>query len=491
MKLKTRILNLRAGRPVAILHKRTADKLSVNIDDRITLSSKNKKIISIVDIATGILKKDEVAVSEEIVESLKIKEDDYLEINIAPHPESIYLIKKKLACNSLKQGEIQSIISDIVNNALTEPEIAYFVSAVYKCGMTLKETEYLIRAIVKSGRTIKLRGKVVDKHCIGGIAGNRTTPIIISICAYAGLKMPKTSSRAITSAAGTADAIETVAKVDFTIPQIKKILKKTNACMVWGGALGLAPADSKILQMEKLLHLDPESQLLASIMSKKLAVDSEYILIDIPYGKSAKVSRSKAIALKKKFEVMGRHFHVKIRCILTDGSQPIGNGIGPALEIRDTLAVLRQDPSRPKDLEKKSVMLAGEILEMTGKAGKNKGREKAYEILRSGKALKKFKKIIKAQKGEISDSRLALGEFFREIKAGKSGKIIEIDNKKMNLLGRILGSPSDKSAGIYLHKHCAQKISSKEVLMTFYSESEDKMKEALKFYKKLKPVKIV
>ncbi len=491
MKLKIRVLNLRAGRPVAILHKATAEKLSVNIDDRIALSSKKKKIISIVDIATGILKKDEVAVSEEIIESLRIKENDYIEINIAPHPESIYLIKKKLACKPLNQEELQRIISDIVNNALTEPEIAYFVSAVYKCGMSLKETEYLIRAIVKSGKKIKLRGKVVDKHCIGGIAGNRTTPIIISICAYAGLKMPKTSSRAITSAAGTADVVESIAKVDFTIPQIKKILKKTNACMVWGGALGLAPADSKILQMEKLLHLDPESQLLASIMSKKLAVDSEYILIDIPYGKSAKVSRSKAIVLKKKFEVIGRRFNVKIRCVLTDGSQPIGNGIGPILEIRDVLSVLRQDPSRPKDLEKKCVELSGELLEMTGKAEKNKGKEMAIKILKSGNALKKFQKIITAQKGSISSSKLALGEFFYEVNAGKSGKIIEIDNKKINLLGRILGSPSDKGAGIYLHKHCGQRTSNKEILMTFYSESEDKLKEAIKFYKKLRPVKII
>ncbi len=491
MKLKTRILKLRAGRPVAILHKSTAEKLSVNIDDRITLSSKNKKIISIVDIATGILKKEEVAVSEEIVESLKIKENDCLEINIAPHPESTYLIKKKLACKPLNQKEIQRIVSDIVNNALTEPEIAYFVSAVYKCGMSLKETEYLIKAIVKSGKKIKLRGRVVDKHCIGGIAGNRTTPIVVSICAHAGLKIPKTSSRAITSAAGTADTMETVAKVDFTIPQIKKILRKTNACMVWGGALGLAPADSKILQMEKLLHLDPESQLLASIMSKKLAVDSEYILIDIPYGKSAKVSRSKAVKLKKKFDILGEHFGVKIRCVLTEGSEPIGNGIGPALEMRDVISVLRQDPSRPRDLEKKCVKLAGEILEMTGKAEKNKGGVMAFKILKSGDALKKFQKIIVAQKGRITSSRLALGEFFYEISSGKSGKVVEIDNKKINLLGRILGSPSDKGAGIYLHKHCGQKVSNKDVLMTFYSESEDKLKEAVRFYKKLRPIKVV
>lgn len=490
MKLKAKILNLKAGRPVAILHRRTAEKLSVNIDDRINVSKKDKKIISIVDIATGILKRDEIALSEEIIASLKIKEGDFIEINIAPHPESIHLIHKKLLCRPLNKEELNNVISDIVTNALTGPEIAYFVSAIYKCGMSMKETEYLIKAIVRSGNILRLRGMVADKHSIGGVAGNRTTPIIVSICGSAGLRMPKTSSRAITSAAGTADTIESIARVEFTVPEIKRILKKTNACMVWGGALGLAPADAKILQIERLLHLDPESQLLASIISKKLAVDSEYLIIDIPYGKSAKVSKYRSFDLKKKFEILGKRFKIRVKCVLTDGSQPIGNGIGPVLEIRDVLAVLRQSPERPLDLERKSIMLAGKLLELTGKAKKNKGEELAKKILESGRAMNKFEEIIKAQKGSISESRLRLGNFSEDIISSKSGKITEIDNKKINLLGRILGSPLDKPAGIYLHKHCAERVKKNDILMTFYSESEQKLKDALKFYRKIKPVKI-
>src|SRR4030042_3139160 len=316
MRLKVKILKLQAGKPVSILHERTADKLSANIDDRITINKGRKKMISVVDIAAGLLQKDEIAVSEEVIRALKLKEDDVVEINIAPHPESIYLIHKKLMCTPLNEAEFEKIISDIVKNALTEPEIAYFVSAIYKCGMSVKEIEYLIRAIVSSGNVIKLRGKVADKHSIGGIAGNRTTPIVISICAAAGLKMPKTSSRAITSAAGTADAIECLASVDFSIKEIKKIIKKNNACMVWGGSLGLAPADDKIIQIEKLMNLDPEPQLLASILSKKLSVDSKYVLIDIPYGKSAKVSRKQAVNLKEKFEKLGKSFSLTLKCLL-------------------------------------------------------------------------------------------------------------------------------------------------------------------------------
>ncbi|GAG13471.1 unnamed protein product, partial [marine sediment metagenome] len=258
MKLKVKILKLKAGRPVAILHKKTADKISVNIDDRLSLAKDSKKIISIIDIATGLLKENEIAVSNEIVKSLKLRGGEFIDINLAPHPESTNLIYKKLKCIPLNEKELEKIISDIVKNALTEPEIAYFVSSIYKCGMSIKETEYLIKAIVNTGKTLKLKGKVADKHSIGGIAGNRTTPIIISICSSAGLIMPKTSSRAITSAAGTADVIESIAKIEFSIPQLYKIIKKTKACMVWGGSLGLAPADDKIIQIERLLNLDPE-----------------------------------------------------------------------------------------------------------------------------------------------------------------------------------------------------------------------------------------
>ena len=490
MRLKVKILKLMAGRPVAILHKKTADKLGLNIDDRISLNKNHEKIISVVDIATGFIGEGEIAVSNEIIKALRLKKNDLVEINMAPHPESTEIIYKKLKCVPLNEKEIKKVISDIVKNALTEPEIAYFVSAIYKCGMSVKEVEYLIKAIVSTGKKLRLRGKVADKHSIGGIAGNITTPLVVSICASAGLIIPKASSRAITAAAGTADVIEAIAKVEFSFPKLRKIIKKTNACMVWGGSLGLAPADDKIIQIERLLNLDPESQLIASILAKKLSVDSEYILIDIPYGSSAKVeTRREALILKNKFEKLGKHFKTKLKCILTDGSQPIGNGIGPVLEIRDVISVLKQEPERPFDLEKKSLLLSGMLFELAGKAEKNRGIELAQKILQSGKAFEKFQEIIKAQAGSLASSRLKLGKFSEEIKAS-SGAIAEIDNKKINFLARILGSPEDKSAGIYLHKHVGDKIKNREKILTFYAESEDKLQEALEFYKKIKPIKI-
>ncbi len=490
MKLKVKILKLMAGRPVAVLHKKTADKISVNVNDRLSLNKNNKKIISVVDIAVGLLKEDEIAVSNEIVKALNLKEDELISISQAPHPQSTEFIYKKLKCQPLNEKELKKIVEDIVKNALTDPEIAYFVSSIYKCGMSIKEIEYLIKAIVGTGKKLKLRGKVADKHGIGGIAGNRTTPIIVSICASTGLVIPKTSSRAITSAAGTADVIEAVAKVEFSVPQLYKMIRKVGACIVWGGALGLAPADDKIIQVEKLLSLDPEPQLLSSILSKKLSVDSKYIVIDLPYGKSAKVSKRKALHLKKRFEKLGTDFNLKLKCVLTDGSQPIGNGVGPVLEMRDILSIFRQDPKRSLDLEKKSLLLAGLLLELTDKAEKGKGEALARKILKSGKAFKKFQEIIKAQGGNLSDSKLSLSPISQEIKSKKAGKVTEIDNKKINFLARVLGSPTDKTAGIYLHKHVGEKVRRKETILTFYAESKEELKEALGFHEKIKPVKI-
>jgi len=481
MRLKIKKLSLGAGRPIAFLHQDTAKSLNIHIGERVEILSMRQKVIAMVDVVRAMVRKGEIAISDEITEYLKVGPGEYVEVRLALEPRSTRYITKKLSGQSLSREEISSIVSDIVNNALTEAEIAYFVSGVYENGMSMKETLYLTEAMYKTGTSMKWKEKfVADKHSIGGVAGNRTTPIVISICASAGIIMPKTSSRAITSAAGTADVIETLARVDFSPSELKKLVKKTGACIAWGGSLGLAPADDKLIRVERLLSLDPESQLIASIMAKKLAVGCKYVVIDIPYGPKAKVSKKAALVLKKRFLQVAKHFNLKMKVVLTDGSQPIGNGIGPVLEMLDVLRVLRRENS-PKDLENKSVFVAGEILELTGKAKKGNGVKMAKHILDCGYAYKKFEEILKAQ-GKHPDG-LKLAKFNYKIKAEKSGIVKDIDNKAVNYLGRILGCPVDKGAGIYLHKHRNDSVKSGEALLTLYSESRMKLKEAINFVK--------
>jgi AMP phosphorylase len=490
--LKVKFLKWSAGLPVAMLNKKTAEKMGVHIKDKIlirTLTKHPKEMFTIIDTIQGLVKENEIAVSAELKKKLGLRLGGRVDVGLAQIPRSLTFIKKKLNGIKLSKKEVEEIIRDIVKNSLSETEIALLISGMYKQGMTMDETIYLIKAILKSGNKFTSRSKfVVDKHSIGGIPGNRTTPIVVALCAAAGLTMPKSSSRAITSAAGTADVIETIASVEFPMKKLKKIVQKTNACLIWGGSLGIVPADSKIIKVEKILKIDPEAQLLASIMSKKLAMGAKYILIDIPYGKTAKVNKSEAQKLKKKFEQLGKYFNKKLKCVLTEGKEPIGNGIGPALELIDLIKVLDPKEKGPEDLEKKSLFLAGEILEMTRKAKKGKGVEMAKEILDSGKAFEKFKQIIKAQGGKVDGIKPS--KYKKDIFVKRSGKLREINNKEINSMARVAGCPADKASGLYLYSHVGDKVKKRDKILTIHAESKSRIRQAVKFYKNRKPIKI-
>src|SRR3989344_2607993 len=486
MKLKVKFLKWEAGLPVAMLHYKTADKLGVRFQGNIsikTVSNHPKDMVTIIDtIDEPYVKENEILVSLEIKKAMDLQKGEMLDVNLSPASESLNYIKKKINGAVLSKKEIDLIIKDIVKNSLSEAEIAFFVAAMYREGMSKAETINMIESMLKYGTKFKVKGKyVVDKHSIGGVAGNRTTPIVVSICAADGLVFPKTSSRAITSAAGTADVVETIADVDFSEKDLKKIISKTGAFMVWGGSLGMVPADEKIIKVEKELRIDPKSQLLASIMSKKFAVGSKYILIDIPFGKSVKVNKEKAIELKKEFEFLGRHFGKKIKCVMTDGNQPIGNGVGPALELNDIINVLDPKKKSPLDLEKKSLFLAGEIFEMTGKAKRNLGIRLAEKILYSGKAFEKFKQIIKAQNGNLNKLKRT-AKLKKDVFCASNSTISEIDNKKINSLARITGCPVDKFSGLYLYYHVGDRVLKGKKLMTIYSETSSRLNQAIKFY---------
>ncbi|MBU2576834.1 MAG: thymidine phosphorylase [Nanoarchaeota archaeon] len=491
MKLRIKNLNWLAGRPVAILNDNTAKKLNVFANDRVEINN-SKKVYAIVDIFPKVIKNGEIGLSEELSNVLRLKNKSYVKVRTSELSDATHLIQKKVAGKKLSQTEITYLISEIVHNNLTEAEIAYFTAAEKLNGMSIEETIDLTRAMVKTGARLKFSGKyIADKHCIGGIAGNRTTPLVVAICAAAGLTLPKTSSRAITSASGTADVIETISNVDLSINEIKTIVKKTGACLAWGGSLGLAPSDDKIIRVERLLNLDIEPQLLASIISKKVAAGSKYILIDIPYGKGSKrTTLKKAEALGKKFKLLGKSFNLKLKVVHTKGSEPIGNGFGPALEMLDVISVLQNKFDQPKDLREKSLFLASELM---GLCKIKNSKKKAEEILSSGQAYEKFKEIINAQNGKNNFDKkvrdLHLAKYKKMIKANKTGRIIEISNKGINSLCRTLGTPETVSSGAYLHKHVG-KIRKGEPLITIYSESKTKLKEAVEYLKEFKPIKI-
>lgn len=485
--LRARTLDFEAGgAKIVIINKEFADEYDLHSMDRVRLTFNSTSMIVLVNITEAQIASGFIGLFREVWQNTKMRNDDLITIEPIPKPESINAIKKKLDAEELTKDEIYSIIKDAVDNTLSSVELATFVSAIYTNGMTVRETAFLTKAMVSFGDKLSFSNKlVVDKHCIGGVAGNRTTMIVVPIVAAAGLTIPKLSSRAISSPAGTADTMEVLAPVSHSASELKRIVKKTNACIAWGGALKIASADDELIRIRHPMRLDPEALLLSSIMAKKKAAGSKIVLIDIPFGEGSKIEYAgMAKHFARQFKLLGKELDMAVEVVITDGSQPIGNGIGPSLEARDVLKVLMNKQDAPKDLAEKSLKLAGTLLELGGKASRNKGYDKAKEILESGKAWKKMQEIIKEQGGnpDVSPKDIRLGKFSYDFKAEKSGIVSVINSNSISKICRAAGAPKDLQAGIYLYVHLDDKVKKGDKLFTIYADVEHKLARAVKEY---------
>ena len=495
MKLKVKDMDIATGGiQVVLINEEDAHKLDLHLGDRISIRKGKKTSTATVDIAESrkAVHPGRIGLFEEVLDALHAKQGDIVDFDFEKKPLGISYIKKKLEGKELNIKEIDELVEEIVKNKLTQIELTYFISACFTKGMNMDEIVAFTKAIVRHGSRLRLKKRpIFDKHCTGGVPGNRTTMVIVPILAAAGLTVPKTSSRSITSPAGTADTMEVLAPVDLTLEDMRKVVKKTNACIVWGGAIDLAAADDKLIKLRHPLSLDPEGMLLASILAKKAAVSSTHVMIDIPLGMDAKIKTKKdALHIKNQFKKVGKKLGMKIYAIITDGSEPIGNGIGPALEARDVLWILKQDSKRPLDLERKSIIMAVKMLQI---AGFKNAKKKVEEILKSGKAYEKMKEIIKAQGGDlrIEPEDIKIGKFRYTFKSPRSGIITDINNFTISKIARIAGAPNDKGAGIYIHnKHEGQKIKKGEKLFTVYAENKTKLSYALDVLKRIGGIKV-
>ncbi len=481
--LKVKKLDFSTGKQlIALMNDTDATNFGIYAGDKISLTWRGKsKIIVEVNLTDREIKSGYIGLYKDIWQQFSIEREEIAEVHLIGRPDSLVAIKKRLLGKKLSFFEIDSIIKDIVENRLSNIGVTYFVASSYFYPSTNEELYYLTKSIAKNGEQLKFRGTVVDKHSVGGLPGNRTSMIAVPIIASIGLKIPKTSSRAITSPAGTADTMEVLAPVTFSAAEIKEIVDKTNGCLAWGGGFNLAPADDKILKVTYPLSLEPYDKMIVSIMAKKVACDVKYLVIDLPVGPTAKIKDLKtADEIKRKFEYLAQRFNIKIRLEMIKSKGPVGRGIGPALEARDVLRVLQQTKSRPQDLEKKSVHLAGKLIEIAGKAQVGGGIKLAQKILVSGQAWQTMQKIIKAQGGnsEIQADEVTLGAIKYYVNSPKGGKIILTDNKNINDLCRILGAPTEKLAGIYLNKRFGEKVKKGERIFTLYAKSSQRMELA-------------
>ena len=488
--LKAKVLDIKARVSwIIVVNISDCEKIGIRPGDGLLMYLKGQSIGVFVDVTDALIKPGEVGIFEDLAGRFSISDGERIEFSLLGRPKSTLAIQKKLFKKKLTYEEIYSIISDIVSRRLNDVAVAFFIASSFLEEISKEELFYLTKAMVETGKELKFPGIVVDKHSVGGLCGNETTPIIVPIIASLGLYIPKTCSRAITSASGTADSFETIAPVAFSVEKLQEIVSETSGCVAWG-ANDIVPSDARIIEIASQFYIESFEKMVSSIMAKKVAMGIKYLVVDIPINKTAKItSIAEANKLKKIFEYLAGKFKMKIRVSMNKAKGPIGRGIGPAFQIRDDLMVLEQKENRPIDLENRAVELAGVILEMTGKAKRNKGKEMARQALKSGRGLAKAKEIIKAQGGDdsISSEKIKLGEAKFEVKAKKSGRVKSINNHHLVEICRILGAPFIKEAGIYLDKQVGEKVKKGETIFTMHTISSLRLELAKK---KLKAISL-
>ena len=485
MELVAELLKITAGgRYVAIIDEETAGLLGVHSSDRLRVAYRGTEVVAMANIAAD-FPLNHVGLYAEISGMLGVKGGELVEVQLAKMPESLGYVRAKIRGERLREQDMVTIVKDVVERHLSEAEIAAFLTALKVYGLSMGETEALSRAMFETGKTIDFgETPLLDKHSIGGLPGDKTSMLIVPIVAAAGFTIPKTSSRAVTSPAGTADRVETLCPVNLSIAEIRKVVSKTGGCLVWGGALDLAPADDLFIQVEYPLGIDP--LLLPSIMSKKKAMGATHVTIDIPTGSGAKIkTMTESYTLASDFVDLGKRLGMTIQCAITYGEQPLGYAIGPALEAREALTTLIG--GGPQDLREKAVILAGILLEMVGVKG---GRKHAENILQSGRAERKLRDIISAQGGnpDVNPDDIPVGDQRIEITSTQAGRVLWMSTDSIVQIARAAGAPKEKGAGVLLKAKLGEAVKKDGLLFEIYAERTSKLESALELAQRLKPV---
>lgn len=489
MKLRAKIIDIDTGGVHKVLLNPTdVTLLAMFAGERVHLQYKEKETVAIVETTQDLVEPGEVGILSEVQRELGIRLGGKVEVTSDVRPTSIRAIRKKMDGLGLSREEIHAIVQDLVSGRLTDIDIAAFLVSEQVIGLSLDETVHLSRAIAEEGERMDFGDNVFDKHSIGGVPGNKVSLLIVPIVAAAGLLIPKTSSRAITSPSGTADTMEVLADVEFSAEELQTLVKKTGAAIVWGGSLNLAPADDLFIRIEHPLLIDPRPQMIASIMAKKLSTGVDYLVLDLPTGNGCKVTTmDEARKLSHDFIHVGNELGINVHCAITYGSQPVGHTIGPALEAREALEAL--SGGGPTSLIEKSTGLAGLLLEMGGLAHRGSGRELAKNILSSGKALEKMREIIEAQNGNsnIKPEDIPIGEHTHDLTAPSDGYVATLQNRALIRMARAAGAPKFHGAGIYLHAKIGSRVKKGDPVLTIYSESETKLSDAIQIAQTVLP----
>lgn len=485
--LNTKKLDLEGGKDLfVVLNKIDAEKIGLHDGDMAFLGYRDTEMYVKIVLTDEKVREGEIGLYEELVDERFAPVNRKVFLDIPKPTKSLEAIKKKMEGGKLTEEDLLAIMEDIGSRKLRETEVAFFVSTFFNPGFDEDEIYWMTKGMAESGRILDFKDirnngdMIVDKHSIGGTAGKGITPVLVAILAANDLVCPNTSTRAITSPAGTSDILEVVMPVAIKEEEVYEVVKKTGACLIWGGSLYLAPADDEIINVERSLRIQEFQKVLVSIVAKKIAMGATYVLIDLPYGENSKIERPDDLHfLEREFKELFAKVGVKCFTITRQIKGPEGNGVGPALEIREAIRILEQTENRSRDLEDTIVDMAEILLEETGKAKKGEGKKLARATLEDGRALKKFWDIAIAQgqKESIKSEDIELGELTFELKSVKSGTLKYIDTRGIVDIARALGTPKIKKAGIYLNKHLGDKIEKGDTIATLYAETESRLNQ--------------
>lgn len=423
---------------------------------------------------------DEVALSEA---AWSILEPGDGAVATFRHPEpaaSAEALRAKVFGARLDDAQCLALMHDVVESRLSDLELAAFITACAGDRLDHDETTALTRAMIAVGQRLDWGAvTVLDKHSVGGLPGNRTTPIVVAIIAALGFLIPKTSSRAITSPAGTADTMEVMAPVVLDIPAMRRVVEREGGCIVWGGNVRLSPADDMLIRVERPLDFDSDGQMVASMLSKKIAAGSTHVLIDMPIGFTAKVrSQHSARSLEARLYDTAEALGLQLGIYRSDGTQPVGVGVGPALEARDVLQVLRNENDAPADLRERALSLAGALLDLAPGGATGTGIDRARTVLHSGLAWEKFLRICEAQGGFREPPR---AKFTAQFTATRQGRISAIDNRRLARIAKLAGAPGSPAAGLETALRIGDTVLHNQPLFILHAQSRGELAYALKY----------
>ena len=488
MKLRVRAADIETYEPIVLLHGEDALQMGVGTTDRVRIEG-GKPAVCIVTITDIPGLKGSIAMPHNVLGKCSLKDGDEVDVSYSPLPPSIRSIRRKINGVRLEADELDSVVWDIYHGNLSEKEILAFVSAFNVNNSDIAEVAFLTRSMAATGQTVDLVTRpVFDFHSLGGIPGNKITPIVVSIVASEGLVIPKMSSRAVSSACGTADFIDTFCDVEMDAGSLVKAIGRAGGVFACGNE-DYAPVGRMIIDAERPMGIDPRPMMMASIMSKKVAVGTTHLLVDIPLGSTTKTpDLASAKDFARDIRELGSILGIHVECAVTRADQPLGRAIGPILEAKECIEVLEGRECDPAVVDK-ACSIAGIILEM---AGESDGKKRAMEILKSGQAHEKFLQIVKVQGGdpELRSDDLKPGKYVKDVHAKRTGYVDHIDNRSIVAIAKATGAPGDVEGGIELLHKVGDMVSEGDVLFRIYAGHKSKLDRAIETARSRRPMAV-